>query len=152
MSMLGRRLILQRQVCGWLKRRSDPTSRDMVFTAGECSVGVLQYVQAELGVETIEGPKMDVSGRKCAWVLHLVPEWCSIRPLVVMCYSESAQTFGIVLLDWHNLDVATGMFKRFFSRQAIFSRTCCCSKRIELSGDELHALGACESPHQFELG
>ena len=69
--------------CVWLKVNR-PLERFHIMETGDIDTDTLRMVHSELKIEAIEQLREDVSCCKGAWILHLLPEWCSYRPLRIM--------------------------------------------------------------------
>ena len=86
--------------------------------------------------------KTALRGGKHTWLLRVIPEWASYRPLDLFTCGKVGQILQRWLLSEHNLEIELGRHARV-SREHRFCKWC---ERVAgncIVGDELHSLSAC---------
>ena len=83
-----------------------------------------------------------ISTGKREWLLRLIRDWQSARPLDVIGCGRAGRALLHWLLSEHNLEIETGRHARV-PRQQRWCKRCLHTANIYVLGDELHCLTTC---------
>ena len=90
----------------------------------------------------IQRMKVAVGGGKHAWLLRVIPEWSSPRPLDVIACGNAGRVLLRWLLSEHNLEVEVGRHARV-AREVRWCKRCLRETATRVLGDEAHCLSTC---------